>query len=139
MSIRYADMIAGLPDAYPAHQLQYQWQSAVAVSFEPGMTLSQFDLMGSPQRNFTFTRREGNFLCAFPPLGKWLGEDFRGSHSAPGSPLKTLTLQSCGWQGAKGQDQVTPLKTTTGTQTQDTRSLQFFRNLDSYISTVISQ
>ncbi|KAG8333043.1 Gamma-aminobutyric acid receptor subunit alpha-4 [Homalodisca vitripennis] len=47
--------------AYPAHQLQYQWQSAVAVSFEPGMTLSQFDLMSSPQRNFTFRRREGEF------------------------------------------------------------------------------
>lgn len=84
MSIQYVDMIAGLPDAYPAHQLQYQWQSAVAVSFEPGMTLSQFDLMGSPQRNFTFTRREGNFLRAFPPLGKWLG--FNQGRS-PGKPL----------------------------------------------------
>ncbi|XP_054267902.1 gamma-aminobutyric acid receptor subunit alpha-2-like [Macrosteles quadrilineatus] len=47
--------------AYPSHQLQYQWQSAKAVSFSPGMTLSQFDLMSSPQRNFTFKRREGEF------------------------------------------------------------------------------
>ncbi|KAG8330339.1 Gamma-aminobutyric acid receptor subunit alpha-4 [Homalodisca vitripennis] len=53
--------------AYPAHQLQYQWQSAVAVSFEPGMTLSQFDLMSSPQRNFTFRRREGVMCGGYPP------------------------------------------------------------------------
>ncbi|XP_075213625.1 uncharacterized protein LOC142319839 [Lycorma delicatula] len=45
--------------AYPSHQLVYQWQSGASVSFEPGMTLSQFDLMGSPQRNLTFQRREG--------------------------------------------------------------------------------
>jgi len=47
------------PDAYTTKQLQYQWMSGASVSFEPGMTLSQFDLMGSPQRNSTYRRREG--------------------------------------------------------------------------------
>lgn len=47
------------PDAYTNKQLQYQWMSGASVSFEPGMTLSQFDLMGSPQRNSTYRRREG--------------------------------------------------------------------------------
>ncbi|RZF33208.1 hypothetical protein LSTR_LSTR009753 [Laodelphax striatellus] len=47
--------------AYPSHQLIYQWQTGGSVSFEPGMTLSQFDLMSSPQRNLSFHRREGTF------------------------------------------------------------------------------
>ncbi|XP_024081809.1 gamma-aminobutyric acid receptor subunit alpha-6-like isoform X2 [Cimex lectularius] len=47
--------------AYPSRQLVYQWQSGKSVSFESGMALSQFDLMGSPQRNLTLKRREGEF------------------------------------------------------------------------------
>ncbi|XP_017788598.1 PREDICTED: LOW QUALITY PROTEIN: gamma-aminobutyric acid receptor alpha-like [Habropoda laboriosa] len=33
----------------------------IFVNFVPGMALSQFDLMGSPYRNLTFVRREGEF------------------------------------------------------------------------------
>ncbi|XP_025833300.1 gamma-aminobutyric acid receptor subunit alpha-6 [Agrilus planipennis] len=47
--------------AYTAQQLVYQWQGENSVDFVPGMTLSQFDLMSFPSRNFTFTRREGEF------------------------------------------------------------------------------
>ncbi|XP_065350484.1 gamma-aminobutyric acid receptor subunit alpha-6-like [Cloeon dipterum] len=47
--------------AYTSKQLRYQWESGASVNFEPGMTLSQFDLMGSPQRNSTYRRREGEF------------------------------------------------------------------------------
>ncbi|XP_059487384.1 gamma-aminobutyric acid receptor alpha-like [Neocloeon triangulifer] len=47
--------------AYTTKQLQYQWKSGASVSFEPGLSLSQFDLMGSPQRNSTYRRREGVF------------------------------------------------------------------------------
>uniref|UniRef100_A0A146MBU7 Gamma-aminobutyric acid receptor subunit alpha-6 n=1 Tax=Lygus hesperus TaxID=30085 RepID=A0A146MBU7_LYGHE len=47
--------------AYPSRQLVYEWQSGKSVSFETGMALSQFDLMGSPQRNLTLKRREGEF------------------------------------------------------------------------------
>ncbi|KAL1116297.1 hypothetical protein AAG570_005792 [Ranatra chinensis] len=47
--------------AYPSRQLVYQWQTGSSVSFETGMALSQFDLMGSPQRNLTIRRREGEF------------------------------------------------------------------------------
>ncbi|KAF4530698.1 hypothetical protein B566_EDAN004937 [Ephemera danica] len=39
----------------------YQWQSESSVNFEPGMTLSQFDLISYPQRNATLRRREGEF------------------------------------------------------------------------------
>ncbi|CAG9090223.1 unnamed protein product [Plutella xylostella] len=47
--------------AYSNQQLVYQWQNAESVNFVPGMTLSQFDLISYPYRNFTFTRREGEF------------------------------------------------------------------------------
>ncbi|XP_041973405.1 gamma-aminobutyric acid receptor subunit alpha-2 [Aricia agestis] len=47
--------------AYSNQQLVYQWQNAESVTFVPGMTLSQFDLISFPYRNFTFTRREGDF------------------------------------------------------------------------------
>lgn len=47
------------PDAYTTRELIYQWQNDASVNFVPGMTLSQFDLMSFPSRNFTFTRREG--------------------------------------------------------------------------------
>ncbi|XP_071439191.1 gamma-aminobutyric acid receptor subunit alpha-3 [Hetaerina americana] len=47
--------------AYTSKQLVYQWQSGNSVNFVPGMALSQFDLMGSPQRNLSLTRREGEF------------------------------------------------------------------------------
>jgi gamma-aminobutyric acid receptor subunit alpha len=49
------------PDAYSTEQLAYEWQSDDAVGFVPGMTLSQFDLVSFSQRNFTLTRREGDF------------------------------------------------------------------------------
>ncbi|CAG9791870.1 unnamed protein product [Diatraea saccharalis] len=48
-------------DAYSNQQLVYQWQNSQSVNFVPGMTLSQFDLISFPYRNFTFTRREGDF------------------------------------------------------------------------------
>ncbi|EZA47794.1 Gamma-aminobutyric acid receptor subunit alpha-4 [Ooceraea biroi] len=47
--------------AYTSGQLVYEWQEGSSVNFEPGMALSQFDLMGSPYRNLTFVRREGEF------------------------------------------------------------------------------
>ncbi|XP_068085895.1 gamma-aminobutyric acid receptor subunit alpha-6 [Anabrus simplex] len=47
--------------AYTTQELVYQWQSGSSVSFVSGMALSQFDLMGHPQRNLTFKRREGEF------------------------------------------------------------------------------
>lgn len=50
-----------LLDAYTSGELVYEWQEGSSVNFVPGMALSQFDLMGSPYRNFTFVRREGEF------------------------------------------------------------------------------
>ncbi|KAH0955354.1 hypothetical protein HN011_004832 [Eciton burchellii] len=47
--------------AYTSGQLIYEWQEGSSVNFVPGMALSQFDLMGSPYRNLTFVRREGEF------------------------------------------------------------------------------
>ncbi|XP_034936799.1 gamma-aminobutyric acid receptor alpha-like isoform X2 [Chelonus insularis] len=47
--------------AYTTRQLVYEWQGGSSVNFVPGMALSQFDLMGSPYRNLTFVRREGEF------------------------------------------------------------------------------
>ncbi|XP_017769896.1 PREDICTED: gamma-aminobutyric acid receptor alpha-like isoform X2 [Nicrophorus vespilloides] len=47
--------------AYTSRELVYQWQNEASVNFVPGMTLSQFDLMSFPYRNFTFRRREGDF------------------------------------------------------------------------------
>ncbi|CAB3256647.1 unnamed protein product [Arctia plantaginis] len=47
--------------AYSNQQLVYQWQNSQSVNFVPGMTLSQFDLISFPYRNFTFARREGEF------------------------------------------------------------------------------
>lgn len=48
-------------DAYTSKNLVYEWQSTDAVSFVPGMTLSQFDLISMHQRNYTYKRREGEF------------------------------------------------------------------------------
>lgn len=50
-----------ITDAYTSGQLIYEWQEGSSVNFVPGMALSQFDLMGSPYRNLTFLRREGQF------------------------------------------------------------------------------
>ncbi|CAG9768529.1 unnamed protein product [Ceutorhynchus assimilis] len=47
--------------AYTSKDLIYQWQSDRSVTFVAGMTLSQFDLISYPSRNFTFKRREGEF------------------------------------------------------------------------------
>ncbi|XP_024945828.1 gamma-aminobutyric acid receptor alpha-like isoform X3 [Cephus cinctus] len=47
--------------AYTSGQLIYEWQEGSSVNFVSGMALSQFDLMGSPYRNLTFARREGEF------------------------------------------------------------------------------
>ncbi|XP_032667100.1 gamma-aminobutyric acid receptor alpha-like [Odontomachus brunneus] len=47
--------------AYTSGQLVYEWQEGSSVNFVSGMALSQFDLMGSPYRNLTFVRREGEF------------------------------------------------------------------------------
>lgn len=52
-------------DAYTSKSLVYEWQNSDAVTFVPGMTLSQFDLISMPQRNFTFTRREGGYPILF--------------------------------------------------------------------------
>ncbi|XP_052120175.1 gamma-aminobutyric acid receptor alpha-like isoform X2 [Frankliniella occidentalis] len=50
--------------AYPLHSVVYEWlggPGGVSVDFVPGMALSQFDLMAAPHRNFTISRRDGNF------------------------------------------------------------------------------
>ncbi|CAH1159698.1 unnamed protein product [Phaedon cochleariae] len=47
--------------AYTSKDLIYRWQNEPSVNFVPGMTLSQFDLISSPYRNFTLKRREGDF------------------------------------------------------------------------------
>ncbi|KAL1506054.1 hypothetical protein ABEB36_005486 [Hypothenemus hampei] len=47
--------------AYTSNDLIYQWQNDKSVNFVAGMTLSQFDLISYPSRNFTFKRREGEF------------------------------------------------------------------------------
>ncbi|GLH14021.1 Gamma-aminobutyric acid receptor subunit beta-like, partial [Gryllus bimaculatus] len=47
--------------AYTSQELVYQWTDGKSVDFVSGMALSQFDLMGSPKRNITFRRREGEF------------------------------------------------------------------------------
>ncbi|XP_068154565.1 gamma-aminobutyric acid receptor subunit alpha-2 isoform X1 [Drosophila tropicalis] len=47
---------------YTNQQLVYEWKNQDdAVSFVPGMTLNQFDLISMMHRNFTSTRREGDF------------------------------------------------------------------------------
>nr|CAD7203081.1 unnamed protein product [Timema douglasi] len=66
MSTRYLVLNPDLPiigslNAYTTKELVYQWNSVSSVDFVSGLTLSQFDLMGSPQRNITFNRREGEF------------------------------------------------------------------------------
>lgn len=48
-------------DAYSSKSVVYEWQSKDSVTFVPGMTLSQFDLMGSPQKNLTFERRNEEY------------------------------------------------------------------------------
>jgi gamma-aminobutyric acid receptor subunit alpha len=48
-------------DAYTNKELIYEWSSNSSVNFEPGMTLSQFDIISFKQNNLTFERREGNF------------------------------------------------------------------------------
>ncbi|KAJ8949687.1 hypothetical protein NQ314_008149, partial [Rhamnusium bicolor] len=48
--------------AYTSKDLIYQWQNEASVNFVPGMTLSQFDLISSPYRNFTLKRREERFF-----------------------------------------------------------------------------
>ncbi|KAJ6638698.1 Gamma-aminobutyric acid receptor subunit alpha-6 [Pseudolycoriella hygida] len=47
--------------AYTSQNLVYEWQSSDSVTFTPGMTLSQFDLISIPQKNYTYNRREGDF------------------------------------------------------------------------------
>ncbi|GAB0097059.1 Gamma-aminobutyric acid receptor alpha-like [Sergentomyia squamirostris] len=47
--------------AYTSRQLVYQWLTSNSVDFNPGMTLSQFDLIDFPQSNYTLNRREGEF------------------------------------------------------------------------------
>lgn len=62
-------------DAYTSKDLVYQWQNEGSVNFVPGMTLSQFDLISSPYRNFTLTRREGEYWSAiirFPGLRNFI-------------------------------------------------------------------
>ncbi|XP_060531516.1 gamma-aminobutyric acid receptor alpha-like [Cylas formicarius] len=46
---------------YTSKDLIYQWQDDASVNFVAGMTLSQFDLISFPSRNFTLKRREGEF------------------------------------------------------------------------------
>lgn len=54
--------VCDVKDAYTSQSLVYEWQNSDAVTYVPGMTLSQFDLISMPQRNFTFTRREGLYI-----------------------------------------------------------------------------
>ncbi|XP_019893131.1 gamma-aminobutyric acid receptor subunit alpha-2 [Musca domestica] len=47
---------------YTSRQLVYEWRGGDdAVSFVPGMTLNQFDLISMRSRNLTYARREGDF------------------------------------------------------------------------------
>ncbi|XP_075157061.1 gamma-aminobutyric acid receptor subunit alpha-2 [Haematobia irritans] len=47
---------------YTSQQLVYEWKGGdEAVSFVPGMTLNQFDLISMRSRNLTYARREGDF------------------------------------------------------------------------------
>ncbi|KNC20828.1 hypothetical protein FF38_11236, partial [Lucilia cuprina] len=47
---------------YTSRQLVYEWKGGDdAVSFVPGMTLNQFDLISMRSRNLTYARREGEF------------------------------------------------------------------------------
>ncbi|KAK9870325.1 hypothetical protein WA026_006411 [Henosepilachna vigintioctopunctata] len=48
-------------DAYSSKDIIYQWMDEGSVTFVPGMTLSQFDLLTFPYRNSTIARREGDF------------------------------------------------------------------------------
>lgn len=50
--------------AHTNHSLIYEWQNEDSVSFVSGMTLSQFDLISSPQRNYSFIRREGSLTLS---------------------------------------------------------------------------
>lgn len=51
-----------ITDGYTSRQLVYEWKGGDdAVSFVPGMTLNQFDLISMRNRNMTFIRREGEF------------------------------------------------------------------------------
>uniref|UniRef100_A0A8D8QVM0 Gamma-aminobutyric acid receptor subunit alpha-6 n=3 Tax=Cacopsylla melanoneura TaxID=428564 RepID=A0A8D8QVM0_9HEMI len=47
--------------AYPIEKLVYHWTPGKSITFVPGMTISQFDFISSPKRNFTFKKREGEF------------------------------------------------------------------------------
>ncbi|XP_045480830.1 gamma-aminobutyric acid receptor subunit alpha-6 isoform X2 [Harmonia axyridis] len=47
--------------AYSSKDIIYQWMDEGSVTFVPGMTLSQFDLISFPYRNQTIRRREGDF------------------------------------------------------------------------------
>ncbi|XP_044749311.1 gamma-aminobutyric acid receptor alpha-like [Coccinella septempunctata] len=47
--------------AYSSKDIIYQWMDDGSVTFVPGMTLSQFDLISFPYRNQTIRRREGDF------------------------------------------------------------------------------
>ncbi|KAL3266303.1 hypothetical protein HHI36_010482 [Cryptolaemus montrouzieri] len=47
--------------AYSSRDILYQWSDEGSVTFVPGMTLSQFDLIAFPYRNLTVKRREGDF------------------------------------------------------------------------------
>ena len=60
-AIDYLTTVSITSDAYTSGELVYEWQEGSSVNFLPGMVLSQFDLMGSPYRNLTFVRREGEF------------------------------------------------------------------------------
>lgn len=56
-------------DAYPEHSVVYEWlggPAGVSVDFEPGLALSQFDLMAAPHRNFTISRRDGRVTSRKP-------------------------------------------------------------------------
>ncbi|TMW50268.1 hypothetical protein DOY81_004649, partial [Sarcophaga bullata] len=46
---------------YTSRQLVYEWKDSNAVSFVPGMTLNQFDLISMRSRNISYARREGEF------------------------------------------------------------------------------
>jgi len=51
-------------DAYTSKHIVYTWDNSNdSVSFEPGMALSQFDLISHPYRNLSIRRKEGKQIC----------------------------------------------------------------------------
>ena len=54
-----------LADSYTAEDLIYEWDEAQGVKFLGDVELSQFDLISSPYRNASISRKKGTLLKLF--------------------------------------------------------------------------